>query len=226
MTAQLDATVEPQAAVSNAPLLKWLGRVDYEPTWRAMQALTDARAAQTRDEIWFLEHPPVFTLGLNGKPEHVLMPGDIPVVQIDRGGQVTYHGPGQLVVYPLLDLRRLKLGVRELVMALENAVIDTVAEWNILAAARRDAPGVYVDGVKLASIGLRIRRGCTYHGLAFNVCMDLEPFTRINPCGYQGLQVTDLKRLGVALDVPQVARRFAPKLLMALGLPDTPQWMP
>jgi lipoyl(octanoyl) transferase len=208
-----------------APILKWLGRVDYEPTWRAMQSFTDARDITTCDEIWFLEHPPVFTLGLNGKPEHLLAPGEIPVVQIDRGGQVTYHGPGQLVVYPLLDLRRLKLGVRDLVMALENAVINTVAEWHIHAEARRDAPGVYVDGTKLASIGLRIRRGCTYHGLAFNVAMDLVPFNRINPCGYQGLQVTDLSHLGVTLTTEQLAKRFAPKMLAALRMSLQTQWM-
>ena len=179
------------------PLLRWLGRVEYEPTWRAMQAFTEARTAQTPDQIWFLEHPPVFTLGMNAAREHVLAPGDIPLVQIDRGGQVTYHGPGQLVVYPLLDVRRLGVGVRQLVIALENSVIDLLAQWNIRALGRRDAPGIYVDGSKVASIGLRIRRGCSYHGLAFNVAMDLEPFGRINPCGYQGLQITDLRSLGV-----------------------------
>jgi lipoyl(octanoyl) transferase len=206
------------------PLLKWLGRVEYEPTWRAMQRFTDERDVSVRDEIWFLEHPSVFTLGLNGKPEHVLAAGDIPVVQIDRGGQVTYHGPGQLVVYPLLDLRRYTLGVRELVMALEAAVIDTVAQWGISAVARRDAPGVYVQDRKLASIGLRIRRGCCYHGLALNVSMELEPFQRINPCGYQGLQVTDLARLGVVSTTQQLAQQLAPQLLMRLGLSSVPAW--
>lgn len=200
-------------------MLRWLGRVEYEPTWRAMQALTDRRAPQDRDEIWFLEHPPVFTLGMNGKPEHVLAPGDIPVLQIDRGGQVTYHGPGQLVVYPLLDLRRLGMGVRELVMALEQAVIDTVATWGIHAAGRRDAPGVYVDGRKLASIGLRVRRGATYHGMAFNIAMDLEPFQRINPCGYQGLEVIDLQTLDGPADLRLVADELAPRLLSSLRLP-------
>ena len=160
----------------------------------------------------------------NGKPEHVLAAGDIPVVQIDRGGQVTYHGPGQLVVYPLIDIRRHHLGVRDLVMALETSVINTAATWNISAAARRDAPGVYVDGCKLASVGLRIRRGCTYHGLAFNVDMDLEPFQRINPCGYEGLQVTDLQRLGVTQSVDQVAQVVAPLLLSALRMPAELQW--
>lgn len=212
------------ASPSSSPLLKYLGKAPYEPTWRAMQRFTDEREAQVRDQIWFLEHPPVFTLGLNGRPEHVLAAGDIPVVQIDRGGQVTYHGPGQLVVYPLLDLRRHRLGVRDLVGALENAVIDTAATWGVIAAAKRDAPGVYVDGRKLASIGLRIRRGCTYHGLAFNVAMDLEPFQRINPCGYQGLQVVDLEGLGVRQSLPRVAQILAPRLLAALHLPTRPEW--
>lgn len=205
-------------------LLRWLGRVDYEPTWRAMQAFTDARTAADPDEIWFLEHPPVYTMGMNGKYEHVLAPNDIPVVQIDRGGQVTYHGPGQLVVYPLLDVRRLGVGVRQLVVALENAVIAMVAQWNIQAIGRREAPGIYVDGRKLASIGLRIRRGCSYHGLALNVAMDLEPFGRINPCGYQGLEVTDLHSLGATSTVESVARAFAAHLLRALALPDEATW--
>ena len=165
-----------------------------------------ARRRRRRDEIWFLEHPPVFTLGMNAAREHVLAPGDIPLVQIDRGGQVTYHGPGQLVVYPLLDVRRRALGVRQLVMALENGIIALLASWNITAIGRRDAPGIYVEGRKLASIGLRIRRGCSYHGLAFNVAMDLEPFRRINPCGFRGLEVTDLRTLGVSLELHSVAR--------------------
>ena len=198
--------------------LRWLGRVDYEPTWHAMQSFTEQRDPQTRDQIWFLEHPPVFTLGMNGKREHVLAPGDIPLVQIDRGGQVTYHGPGQLVVYPLIDVRKLGIGVRQLVVALENAVIATVAEHAIEASGRRDAPGVYVDGKKLASIGLRIRRGSSYHGLALNVAMDLEPFQRINPCGFAGLQVTDLRTLGVDASVEQIARALAPHLLRELGI--------
>lgn len=204
--------------MDTAPLLKWLGRVAYEPTWHAMQSFTSQRDEQTRDEIWLLEHDPVFTLGMNGKPEHVLAAGHIPVINIDRGGQVTYHGPGQLIVYPLLELRRYKLGVRDLVMALEHAVIKTVAQWDIKAEARRDAPGVYVDGEKLASIGLRIRRGCCYHGVAFNVAMDLEPFDRINPCGYQGLQVTDLARLGVKTTPEQLHQNFAINLFDTLGI--------
>ncbi|MFO7189833.1 MAG: lipoyl(octanoyl) transferase LipB [Pseudomonadota bacterium] len=205
-------------------LLRWLGRVPYEPTWRAMQAFTDTRNAETRDEIWFLEHPPVFTMGMNAKPEHVLAPGDIPVVHIDRGGQVTYHGPGQLVVYFLLDIRRLGISVRQLVMGIENAIVALVSGWGIEAAGRRDAPGVYVAGRKLASIGLRIRRGSSYHGLAFNVSMDLEPFRRINPCGYAGLEVTDLRTLGVGITLEETARRLAPELLQAFGLSRETQW--
>jgi lipoyl(octanoyl) transferase len=201
-----------------------LGLVDYEPTWQAMQDLTDRRDADTPDEIWFLEHPPVFTLGMNARREHLLAPGDIPVVQIDRGGQVTYHGPGQLVVYPLLDVRRRGLGVRQLVMALENGIIALLASWNIAAVGRRDAPGIYVDGRKVASIGLRIRRGCSYHGLAFNVAMDLEPFRRINPCGFRGLEVTDLRTLGVSLELRNAADLLAPHLLGSLGMHVDPRW--
>lgn len=212
------------SAVCHSPILKWLGRADYEPTWRAMQRFTDDRDSQTPDQIWFLEHPPVFTLGLNGSKEHLLAPGEIPVVQIDRGGQVTYHGPGQLVVYPLVDVRRLGLGVRQLVMALENAVIELMKTFDVEAVGRRDAPGIYVEGRKLASIGLRIRRGCSYHGLAFNIAMDLGPFSRINPCGYQGLQVIDLKSLGIDANVEQTALQLAPHLLRALNLPDELRW--
>ncbi|MGI8560748.1 MAG: lipoyl(octanoyl) transferase LipB [Luteimonas sp.] len=179
-----------------AAIVRDLGRQPYEPVWRAMQRFTDARDEDTPDEFWTVEHDPVFTLGQAGKPEHVLAPGDIPVLQVDRGGQVTYHGPGQLVVYPLLDLKRLKLGVREYVQRIEQAVIDTLGEWNIGAARRDGAPGVYVNGAKVAAIGIRVRRGCTFHGLAFNVAMDLEPFRRINPCGFEGLQVTSVLDLG------------------------------
>lgn len=207
-----------------SPSLRWLGRVEYEPTWRAMQSFTDQREAHTPDEIWFLEHPPVFTLGLNAKPEHVLAAGEIPVVQIDRGGQVTYHGPGQLVVYPMLDVRRLGFGVRQLVVALENAVIALMRMHGVEAAGRRDAPGIYVEGRKLASIGLRIRRGCSYHGLALNVAMDLGPFARINPCGYRGLQVIDMKTLGVSVGMDALARQLAPHLLRSLKLELEPNW--
>ena len=196
----------------------WLGRVDYEPTWREMQRRTDVATDATHDEIWFLEHPPVFTMGMNARAEHLLAVGDIPVVDIDRGGQVTYHGPGQLVVYPLLDLSRRALGVRALVEGIERAVIDTLAEWNIVAHGNREAPGVYVDGRKIASVGLRIRRGRSYHGLALNVAMDLEPFARINPCGYAGLQMTQVSALGGPTDVRRVAEALAPHLLRALAL--------
>lgn len=208
---------EPGAPV-DAPILRWLGRVPYEPTWRAMQRFVDRRATSTPDEIWFLEHPPVFTLGMNARPEHLLRTGDIPVVQIDRGGQVTFHGPGQLVVYPLLDLARARLGVRALVEALERAVVTALGEWGIEAAGRRDAPGVYVGARKIASVGLRIRRGCSYHGLALNVAMDLEPFRRINPCGYAGLEMTQVSELGGPADPGVVADVLAPRLLEALGL--------
>jgi lipoyl(octanoyl) transferase len=178
--------------MTDSPVIRHLGLSAYEPTWRAMQAFTQARRSTTADEIWFVEHPPVFTLGLNASREHVLSPGDIPVVQIDRGGQVTYHGPGQLVVYPLIELRRRGLNVRELVVALENAVIAYAAELGFMAQGSREAPGVYVDGAKLASVGLRIRRGASYHGLALNVSLDLSPFERINVCGHRGLTVTRL----------------------------------
>jgi lipoyl(octanoyl) transferase len=203
--------------MSDAPLIRHLGLVPYESTWRAMQRFTDERNGSTPDEIWFLEHPPVFTLGLNGNPEHVKSAGDIPVVRIDRGGQVTYHGPGQLVVYPLIDLKRQSLGVRQLVVALENAVIAYVAELGVAASGSRDAPGVYVNGAKLASIGLRIRRGASYHGLAFNVSLDLAPFERINVCGYPGLTVTRLADLAGVGDVGTVAAGLTPHLLQQLG---------
>jgi lipoyl(octanoyl) transferase len=178
--------------MSDAPLIRHLGLAAYEPTWRAMQRMTQERESSTPDEIWFVEHPPVFTLGLNASREHLLSPGDIPVVQIDRGGQVTYHGPGQLMVYPLVDLRRRRLGVRDLVVALEDAVIAYAAELGVAAEGSRANPGVYVAGAKLASVGLRIRRGASYHGLALNVRVDLKPFERINVCGHRGLKVTRL----------------------------------
>ena len=196
--------------------VKWLGRVAYEPTWRAMQQFTETRDEHTDDELWLLEHESVFTLGMNGDRAHLLAPGDIPVVQIDRGGQVTYHGPGQLVVYPLIDVRRADLGVRELVTALERAVIDLAARHGIRAECRAGSPGVYVDNRKLASVGLRIRRGGSYHGLALNVNMDLEPFRRINPCGYAGLEMTQLAELGAPSELEQTAQEFAPLLLARL----------
>jgi len=207
----------PRAEPVDAPVLCWLGRVEYEPIWRSMQRFVEQRGPDTADELWFLEHPPVFTLGMNARPEHVLAPGDIPVVQVDRGGQVTYHGPGQLVVYPLLDLERAALGVRALVEGIERAIVATVAQWGIEAVGRRDAPGVYVAGRKLASIGLRIRKARSYHGLALNVAMDLEPFRRINPCGYAGLEMTQVSDLGGPADLRVVADALAPRLLEALG---------
>ena len=212
-------------AVSDAPVVKLLGLMPYEPTWRAMQRFTDERTSTTADEIWMVEHPPVFTLGMNGSREHVLAPGDIPVIDIDRGGQVTYHGPGQLVVYPLIDIRRHGLGVRQLVVALENAIIAYVGELGVEAVGSRDAPGVYVGGAKLASIGLRIRRGASYHGAALNVSLDMEPFQRINVCGYRGLAVTRLADVGGALgmrdtDVRTVAKGLVPHLLRELGFPS------
>jgi lipoyl(octanoyl) transferase len=205
-------------------VVRQLGRAGYEPTWRAMQAFTDARDEATPDELWFLEHDPVFTQGLNGKAEHVLAPGDIPVVGIDRGGQVTYHGPGQLVMYALVDLGRRRIGVRDLVVALEQAVIALAARHGIEAAGRREAPGVYVADRKLASIGLRVRRGCTYHGLALNVNMDLEPFTRINPCGMAGLTMTHLAAEGAKASVAAAAQELAPLAVAALGLDWDGAW--
>jgi len=197
-----------------------LGLTDYEPVWRDMQAFTDRRDADTPDEIWFTEHQPVFTLGVNANRAHLLAPGDIPVVQIDRGGQVTYHGPGQLMIYPLLDLRRAGIGVRLLVTALEQSAVALAREFGIAAASRCDAPGVYADGVKFASVGLRIRRGASFHGMALNVSMDLEPFGRINPCGFTDLAVTDLATLGADTDLADARERLARAFLEQLGLED------
>jgi lipoyl(octanoyl) transferase len=200
--------------------VRHLGLSDYEPTWRAMQRFTAERSGATPDEIWFLEHPPVFTLGLNASRAHLLAPGEIPVVQIDRGGQVTYHGPGQLVVYPLVDLKRARLGIRDFVTALERAVIELAAQFGITAQCRRNAPGVYVADHKLASVGVRVRATGAYHGLALNVAMDLEPFARINPCGYAGLKMTQLAALGGPATVAECARALEPHLLRALRLRD------
>lgn len=204
-------------AVRVLALREW-GRQEYEPLWRAMQRFTEMRGDDTQDELWQVEHPGVFTVGMNGKPEHLLAPGSIPVVHIDRGGQVTYHGPGQVVMYPLLDLRRLKIGVRDLVTRLEQAVIDLLAEYGVEAVGRRDAPGVYVDGAKVAALGLRVRRGCCYHGLSLNVAMDLEPFSRINPCGYAGLKVTELRAHAGEVDKNKVARRLAEHIAAAFEM--------
>lgn len=183
-----------------------------------MQSLTDARDEATPDELWLVEHDPVFTLGQAGKPEHVLLPGDIPVLHVDRGGQVTYHGPGQLVAYPLVDLRRLRIGVRDYVCRIEQAVIDTLADWNIAGRRREGAPGVYVDGAKVAALGIRVRRGCAFHGLAFNIDMDLEPFSRINPCGYAGLEVVSMRDLGGPGGIDAVKPALLAHLAARLGL--------
>lgn len=201
-------------------IIRDLDRQDYVPLWHAMQRFTDARSETTSDEIWFTEHPPVFTMGLNASEEHLLAPGDIPVVQIDRGGQVTFHGPGQLMIYPLLDLKRRNLGVRTLVTALEQSVVDLAAEFDVPAASRADAPGVYVEGDKLASVGLRIRRGCSFHGMALNIDVDLEPFSRINPCGYAELKMTDLTRLGTDLDLATTWPRLLPHFLHHLRIDE------
>lgn len=199
-------------------IVRHLGVVEYLPTLEAMRRLTAERDEATPDEIWLLQHPQVFTQGQAGKPEHLLAPGDIPVVQVERGGQVTYHGPGQLVGYLMLDLRRLDLGVRELVTAMEQALVEVLAGYGIEAAPKADAPGVYVKGEKIASLGLRVRRGCSFHGLALNVDMDMTPFQRINPCGYAGLQMTQLKDLVTTPPVfDEVARRLEQALRQRLG---------
>ena len=179
--------------MSRSVVVRQLGCMAYEPTWHEKQRFTQNRDADTADEIWLLEHPRVFTQGQAGKVDHILAAGDIPVVQVDRGGQVTYHGPGQLVAYTLVDVRRAGQGVRDLVTAIENSLIDLLGQYDVLAQAKPDAPGVYVGDKKIASLGLRIRRGCSFHGLALNVDMDLQPFQRINPCGYAGLQMTQLR---------------------------------
>jgi len=195
-----------------------LGLKDYQPTWEAMRQFTDQRDATSADQIWLLQHPPVFTQGLAGKPEHLLNPGDIPIVQTDRGGQVTYHGPGQLVVYTLLDLKRLNIGIRSLVTRLEDSVIALLSDWDIHANSRRDAPGVYVNGAKICAIGLRVRKGCCYHGIAFNLDMDLSPFARINPCGFQGLQVTQLRDLTERpFSIDAISQQLQEQILNKLG---------
>ncbi|RZA21893.1 MAG: lipoyl(octanoyl) transferase LipB [Lysobacteraceae bacterium] len=202
-----------------AAIVRDLGRQPYEPVWRAMQVFTDARDGATPDEIWLVEHEPVFTLGQAGKPEHVLMPGEIPVLHVDRGGQVTYHGPGQIVAYPLLDLKRLKIGVRDYVCRIEQAIIDTLADWNIEGARREGAPGVYVNGAKVAALGIRVRRGCSFHGLAFNIHGEsTAPFLRINPCGYQGLDVVAMADLGGPSSLEAVKPVLLDKLAAQFGL--------
>jgi len=198
--------------------IRELGQLDYERTWLAMQRFTDERklVPDTQDEVWLVQHPPVFTQGQAGKAEHLLLPGDTPVVKSDRGGQVTYHGPGQLVAYLMLDVRRLGYGVRELVTRMEQCLIDLLASYGVSAAAKADAPGVYVDGAKIASLGLRIRNGCSFHGLALNVDMDLEPFRRINPCGYAGLAMTQLRDHAGPIEFAEVGARLRSQLVKHL----------
>ncbi|MBO0216075.1 lipoyl(octanoyl) transferase LipB [Vibrio sp. Vb2880] len=203
--------------MDNQLVVRRLGRQDYHPVWQAMHDFTDQRDDTTRDEVWLVEHNPVFTQGQAGKAEHLLNTGDIPVVQSDRGGQVTYHGPGQIVAYFLINLRRKKLGVRELVTDIENLVINTLNAYNIDAAARPDAPGVYVEGKKICSLGLRIRKGCSFHGLALNVNMDLSPFLRINPCGYQGMKMVQVSDLGGPARIEDVEQQLIKELVSLFG---------
>ncbi|MEZ9697560.1 lipoyl(octanoyl) transferase LipB [Vibrio sp. 10N.261.46.E12] len=203
--------------MQNKLIVKKLGRQDYEPVWKAMHKFTDERTEEDADQVWLVEHNPVFTQGQAGKAEHVLNAGDIPVIQSDRGGQVTYHGPGQLVAYFLINIRRKKFGVRDLVTHIENLVINTLKAYNIDSAARPDAPGVYVDGKKICSLGLRIRRGCSFHGLALNVNMDLSPFQRINPCGYQGMEMAQVSQLGGPSELENVEQQLIQELVELLG---------
>lgn len=197
--------------------VRHLGLAQYEPTWQAMREFTDSRQHDCDDELWVCEHPPVYTLGQAGKREHILNAANIPIIQSDRGGQVTYHGPGQLVVYTLVNLKRAGFGIREMVTRLENSVIDLLAEQGVAAYGRRDAPGVYVDEAKIAALGLRVRRGNTYHGISLNIDPDLAPFSGINPCGYEGLRVTSLEKLGVQVDKDQLVASFVRSIETQLG---------
>jgi len=203
--------------MKNTLSIRQLNIADYIPVWEAMKSFTDTRHDKTPDEVWFVEHPPVYTQGQAGKPEHVLNPGDIPVIQTDRGGQVTYHGPGQLVAYILFDLKRLDIGVRKLVMNLEQAIINVLTDYNITAKGRRDAPGVYVNNAKICSIGLRVRKGLSYHGLAFNIQNDLEPFSRINPCGFRNLTITKLSDLVPKIQMSEVQTKLADAIAKEFG---------
>jgi len=199
-----------------SPTIKHLGLVEYNPTWQAMKQFTAVRNTETRDEIWLLQHPPIYTQGLAGKPEHLLRANDIPVVKIDRGGQITYHGPGQIVAYLMLDLRRWKLNVRGLVRLMEQAAIDLLAQHGVEAQGREDAPGVYVGDAKIASLGLKIKNGCCYHGIALNVNMDLSPFANINPCGYAGLRVTQARDVGINTSLDELEQQLAQNLVALL----------
>jgi lipoyl(octanoyl) transferase len=214
------ASLNPRSSILN-PVIHSLGLVEYQPTWDAMKKFTagrtpDGQTPGTRDEIWLVQHPPTYTQGLAGKPEHLLHPTGIPVIRIDRGGQITYHGPGQIVAYLLLDLRRWKINVRELVRLMEQAVIDVLGEFGVAAQGRDDAPGVYVDDAKIASLGLKIKHGCCYHGLALNVDMDLSPFANINPCGYAGLRVTQCCELGITAGIEELQAQLAQNLIHGL----------
>lgn len=211
--------------MTNRLYLRRLGIADYEPVWREMQVFTDSRDKQTPDQLWLVQHPPVFTQGQAGKAEHVLAPGDIPVIQVDRGGQVTYHGPGQIVAYPLVDIRRKGIGVREFVNRIEESIIGVLSLHGVHGQRMEGAPGIYVDGNKVASLGLRVRRGCTFHGLAFNIEMDLEPFQRINPCGYAGLQVTQLSDLA-EVTFEQAEQELVENLARQLGYSETEELQP
>lgn len=217
-------------AMTTEPRIRFLGVTDYVATWRAMQAFTEARDANTSDEIWLTEHPPVYTLGLAGRPQHTVRSNGIPLIKTDRGGQVTYHGPGQMVAYLMLDLRRAKLGVREMVCRIEMAVINLLATFGVSAYGKRSAPGVYVDRdgteAKIAALGLRVRNGCTYHGVAMNVDMDLKPFRDIDPCGYPGLEVAQLADFGVKLSLDEAGRRFAPLLAARFALTEEKSAVP
>lgn len=217
--------IEPQSHEQSLPqttdygsviTTKILGTVEYVPTWQAMKNFTQQRTNTTPDEIWLLEHPPVYTQGIAGKPEHLLASTNIPIVKTDRGGQITYHGPGQVIMYLLLDLQRRQLGIRQLVRKMEQAVIDLLKEYNVAANGSKDAPGVYVDDAKIASLGLKIRRGACYHGIAFNVDMDLTPFSIINPCGYSGLHVTQTKALGISDNKEILATKLAQHFITQL----------
>jgi len=212
-------TAQPPKPKTQHLQIRHLGSMDYQPVWRAMQEFTDNRDETTPDEIWLVEHPPVFTQGQAGRPEHLLAPGDIPVIQVDRGGQVTYHGPGQIVAYTLIDIARMEMGVRELVTGIEDAILSVLDSYGVYAQRLAGAPGIYVDGVKIASLGLRVRKGKSFHGLAFNVDMDLEPFGRINPCGFQGMQVTNLNAF-TAADITEVEDRLVAGLAGVLGYND------
>jgi lipoyl(octanoyl) transferase len=203
--------------ISDSVIIRWLGLQNYESCWQAMRDFTNQRDEHTQDEIWIVEHPPVFTQGQSGKPEHILNAGNIPIIQVDRGGQVTYHGPGQLVVYPLIDLKRKKLNVRQIVTILEKSVIELLQEYHITATSQCKAPGVYVKEKKICSLGLRIRRGCSFHGLALNLNMDLEPFSRINPCGYSELKMTQLADFIQPVDFKRVGEQLMGHLIQNLG---------